>query len=365
MTARVLYIVSKLSRHAEQAAGSVRGSTRAGSAALLALMTLGMLQVPANVISVGETRRTHERNLSLAQPAHGQQPIRPLGLSPWPELRAQLNEAAVPGRTDRPDHLPAGEFEAKLQFAGPQGALPLRDAPSAGSQALGTRSFYYDGQLQQRPTDWAEGDVVCEEGSYMLVKEGLHAKTVSAFDGSNYEGIKLSFLQRSMSPASALPLYDLELAAARVASVASVLPAAEPTAAQTHRATAQAGVLGSLLFSCLLGYWRRSGTFLAFDIVPADPLEASAPAATSDRLSPTVRRKAPSCIYSYGRVVTVTSWAELEKPAYPTQGGPTDAQLAASVASRNLSSYRLRGSSAVLSPAAQLSLLLMRTSGRV
>jgi len=215
----------------------------------------------------------------------------------------------------------------------------------------------------QQPSDWAAGDVVCGAGTFMIVSDGWHPKTLCAFDGSNYQGLKLTFLQRSLSPPSALPLYDLETGAARIASVISVATRTEPADGLPHQAVAQAALAGGLLFSCLLGNRRRSTKRQLCDIVAADVLDYVRPAIYAKPPNPAPSRTVDSCIYNYGRIVKVVQWAAVQDFGSLARG-PTDAQLAASVAPRCLSSYRLRGASALLSHASLLSLLLMRTSGR-
>lgn len=334
----------------------------AGASILLGGMALMAITASANVIredESGQMGRPRAGDVNLARSITGMRPFLPLDLCPWPELRDNLDDVSVVGPAVQPR---STAVDPQAYFAMQRGVLILRDVPPAGVQLPGTPFFYYAGQLQQ-PSDWADGDVVCGAGTFMVVSDGWHPKTLCAFDGSNYQGLKLTFLQRSLSPPAALPLYDLETGVARIASVISVASQTEPPDGLPHQPVAQAVLAGGLLFSCLLGNRRRSTKRQVSDIVAADALDYVRPTIPAKPSSPAPSHTVDSCIYNYGRIVKVVIWAAVRDTG-SLERGPMDAQLAASVAPRCLSSYRLRGTSALLSHASHLSLLLMRTSGR-
>lgn len=288
-----------------------------------------------------------------------------LRLCPPPELSAPADQP--PGGHDAYPREGSALLESESVLHLGSGPLPGTLAPMA-AHGLGLSAFRYANQLRQQPAQLADTDVVSGKGPFLVTYDGLHPR-LQTFDGSSYQGILLTFRRQRPEPPTASLLYDIETGGLLIPAVASVAPQREKVATAMQRTVSSATLGGGLLCFCFLGYLRRA--------VPALPDQAMlADAFNRPRLPPKpdsqpVRIPRPLSTSIYARVLRVTDWAAtpstdalMNEAAVPVEREPVTEPYGRYTllgAPRPLSHFHLRGNTALLSYAAQLSLLLMRT----
>ena len=218
--------------------------------------------------------------------------------------------------------------------------------------------------LLRKQTDAAEPEAVqpAGAGTFLLAYDGLHPK-LEMFDGSNYQGLLVTFNRQKMRSTSAALLYGIETGAMLVKSVAAVKPQPAPTGVLAQPATSPAALGGGLLLFCLLGYRRRTVT--AWEVVSADAFNLPESAIKAERASAPVAFSVTSSIYN--RVLKISKWAVTPsnrpyETAYDYK--PARARRPILGLKPSLIVCKVRGNAAQLTYASRISLLLMRTSGR-
>lgn len=330
--------------------------------------TAVLLPAAADVIPTGVAQSRGYTPGMTGQPSTFR-PAAALALCEQPVARELPERPAVPDEVClSPASLPRPDGTL-LRLAGQPARSSQHGLVDGLEQPVGAQSYYYDGQLQQQPDEPAKEGLALRAGTFLVAYDGLHPK-LETFDGSNYQGLMVTFRCQHMRSTPASLLYDIETGEALIHAVAAVVPQPVPTGVLAQPAASQATLGGGLLLFCLLGCRRRSVSALGF--APVDTFNWPMPAvATGDQPAP-ARVKVSSNIY--GQILKKSGWdgtpAEAEAPGGPAKAGGQRrvqefGQYTVWGTPRTLRSFRVKGNAAVLSHAAHLSLLLMRTSGRI